>query len=639
MLGLVVLSILMMWVVCAGVCAGVGALVLRVVAGRGRSSQPTAHSGQWEEEKRKKAVGENRTGEDSRFSVRSEQWEKEKGEKQRSSDATLERFSFSEAFWMGLAGCVAMLEVYHFVRAVDWVAAVVLAGLGAWGLVVSRGRWRAGGWGCAEGVLVFGAAAIVALRSAAPCEHYDTGLYGAQAVRWFTTYALVPGLGNVIGQMGFNSSVFLCVAALEQGALRGVGHHLFVGMLVAAVLGMSVRAGMRVWRGENLIGGEKIFVGESDACRVAGADWFLTLLFVTGAIAGAMGKLSGTNTDLPTTMVSLVAAYMLLRGLEGAEEEARERSLVIAMILFSVAVTFKISSVVFAFCGWMVAFVALWRMSGGEFARRKRVLACAVVISGTIVAPWMARGLVLTGYPFFPSSAIGIAVDWKVPAEAARVQLEFAQSFARIPQIPLADTSGWRWLRPWLRELVREREGFLIPVFFMVAGAVVAMWRGKAGALPRWLWVVPAAFAGLVFWFFGAPAMRFGEPIIWSAGATLGAFAAVRLLAGARERRLMIFVLVVVTAWAAHPRLLWGSYFRPSLGVRRLVRLPEAKVELRQTASGLGVYVPVETNQCWDAPLPCSPYLDPSLRLRQAGSMKDGFAVDASMTERRTPSQ
>jgi hypothetical protein len=567
MLALVVLSILVIWLVCAAVCVGVGGLLLRISA--------------------------------------------------------FQQFSISNAFWTGLAGSVAMLEVYHFVRPIDLAAVVALAVLGAGGLTASRGRWDAGEWRWAEGVLVFAAAAIVALRSAAPCEHYDTGLYGAQAVRWFTTYSLVPGLGNVIGQMGFNSSVFLCVAALEQGALREVGHHLFVGLLVAAVLAMIVPAGMRVWRG-----------GKNSA-----ADWFLTLLFVPAAIAAAMGKLSGTNTDLPTTMVSLIGAYMLVRGLEGAEEEARERSLVIAMILFSVAVTFKISSVVFAFCGWAVAFVALWRMSGGNFTRRKRAVAWAAILSAAIVVPWVARGLVLTGYPFFPSSAMGIPVDWKVPAEAARLQLEFAQSFARIPQIPLADTSGWRWLRPWIRELVREREGFLIPVLFMVAGAVVAMWRGKAGALPRWLWLLPPAFAGLLFWFFGAPAMRFGEPIFWSAGAALGAFAAVHLLEGVMARRVAIFALLVMTAWAAHPRLLWGSYFRPSLGVRTLVRLPEAKVELRQTASGLRVYVPVETNQCWEAPLPCSPYLDPLLRLRQARNMKAGFAVDARMTERRTPSQ
>jgi hypothetical protein len=570
MLGLVVLSILTLWGMCAVVCVGLGALVLRVF--------------------------------------------------------TQEKISRADAFWMGLAGSVALLEVYHSARAVDWMAAVALAGLGACGLVASRGRWRAGGWQWAEGVVAFAAAAIVALRSAAPCEHYDTGLYGAQAVRWFTSYAVVPGLGNVIGQMGFNSSVFLCVAALEQGSLRGVAHHLFVGMLVAAVLGMSVRAGMRVWRGG----------GQSSA-----ADWFLTLLFVPGAIAGAMGKLSGTNTDLPTTMVALVAAWMLVRGLEGEEEErGRAVALGMAMVLFAVAVTFKISSVVFALCGWMVAAVALWRTNGGEFARRKRVLACAVVLSTAIVVPWIARGLVLTGYPFFPSSVMGIAADWKVPTAAARAQLEFAQSFARVPVIPLADTSAWRWLRPWLRELVREREGFLIPVFFMVAGVVVMFLRGRgAGALSRWLWVVPAALAGLAFWFFGAPAMRFGEPMMWAAGAGLGAFAAVRFLEGVMARRVAIFVLLVMTGWAAHPRLLWGSYFRPSMSVRRLERLPEAKLELRRAASGLDVYVPVGTNQCWDAALPCSPYLDPSLRLREPGNMQAGFAVDANAPGRGTGSR
>jgi hypothetical protein len=325
-----------------------------------------------------------------------------------------------------------------------------------------------------------------------------------------------------------------------------------------------------------------------------------------------------------------VGAYFLVRGIESEEE--RGRTLALAMILFSVAVTFKILSAVFALCGWMVALAVLWRTSGGDFSRRKRVIECAVVMSAAIVGLWIARGLVLTGYPFFPSSLMGIAADWKVPASAARMQLEFAQSFARVPVIPLADTSGWRWLRPWLQELLREREGFLIPVFFMVAGALVGILRVRGRAWPRWLWVVPVAMVGLVFWFFGAPAMRFGEPMMWTAGAALGAFAAVHMLEGAMPRRAMILAVLVMTAWAAHPRLLWSSYFLPSLGVRTLVRLPEAKVELRRTASGLGVHVPVETNQCWDALLPCSPYVDPSLRLRETGNMQAGFAVDASGT-------
>jgi hypothetical protein len=46
------------------------------------------------------------------------------------------------------------------------------------------------------------AAAITALGTPGPCESYNTGFYGAQAMKWFMTYPLVPGLGHVIGQNG-----------------------------------------------------------------------------------------------------------------------------------------------------------------------------------------------------------------------------------------------------------------------------------------------------------------------------------------------------------------------------------------------------------------------------------------------------
>jgi hypothetical protein len=49
-----------------------------------------------------------------------------------------------------------------------------------------------------------------------------------------------------------------------------------------------------------------------------------------------------------------------------------------------------------------------------------------------------------------------------------------------------------------------------------------------------------------------------------------------------------------------------------------------------QTTSGLTVYVPVETNQCWDAPLPCSPYFLDTLHLRQPGELERGFASEES---------
>src|SRR5260370_7912933 len=83
--------------------------------------------------------------------------------------------------------------------------------------------------------------------------------------------------------------------------------------------------------------------------------------------------------------------------------------------------------------------------------------------------------------------------------------------------------------------------------------------------------------------------------------------------------------LLLLTAWAAPPRLFWISYFRPSVGVRTFLRLPEAKLTPHQSTSGLTINMPVETNQCWDAPLPCSPYFHDTLHLRQEANLEHAF--------------
>jgi len=41
--------------------------------------------------------------------------------------------------------------------------------------------------------------------------------------------------------------------------------------------------------------------------------------------------------------------------------------------------------------------------------------------------------------------------------------------------------------------------------------------------------------------------------------------------------------------------------------------------------SGLILQVPVEGDECWDAPLPCTPYPNPELQLRQDNDLGSGF--------------
>jgi len=205
MLALIILCILLTWLLCAGVCIGIGFFLLRGL----------------------------------RFAC-----------------------SITEALWTGLALITGFLQLYHFFRPIDIVAVLLLAALALagwlWNYAVRAPGASAGNasaqqdWrerkqlGLVALLLYIPAAAIIAFRCVAVGEHYDTGLYGAQAVRWFTTYPLVPGLANLIGQLGFNSSVFLCIAALDQGPWRDLAHHLFAGFLIAAFFVSIIPAVLRI---------------------------------------------------------------------------------------------------------------------------------------------------------------------------------------------------------------------------------------------------------------------------------------------------------------------------------------------------------------------------------------------------------
>ncbi len=53
----------------------------------------------------------------------------------------------------------------------------------------------------------------------------------------------------------------------------------------------------------------------------------------------------------------------------------------------------------------------------------------------------------------------------------------------------------------------------------------------------------------------------------------------------------------------------------------------EVPLDTKVTRSGLVVYIPKKEGQCWDSPLPCTPYFNDTLRLRKPGDMAKGFTV------------
>lgn len=528
-------------------------------------------------------------------------------------------FSLTDTFWIGLAASVAFLEIWSLAFAVNPTADYLLALAGLAGLYVNWDwlaqkvvdtRSLSKSKTAIHAVIVF----IIALRAAGPCEHYDTGLYGAQAVRWMTNYPAVFGLANLHARLGFNTSVFLCHAALNQGPWKDMYFHLFPGLLICALWVPILGAVSRVI--------------QRDSVRIS--VWFYTILLIPTTWWSTRGFVVGTTTDEPTAILALVASGILFEWFEDRNREPVgsgdwHSRLFVAATLLALSITFKLSIVVFAIFALGIVVVIVWQLKG-----RSRFLTSMCVAFVLLLVPWLGRGIVTSGYPLFPSTALGFPVEWRVPTRYAEINALWIQSMARLPNVPPAQTRGLAWLHPWLHAVMRNRLVFQVPVAIALLSATAILMLFSRCLRPTCLhalWLLFPSIGGLFFWFWEAPDLRFALPMIWTVAATLGALG-LAILRDARKpmpARAIVAGILLATLYCGFG---WPRSYKILKSVDGFDQLPVASVAARSTQSGLVVYVPTQGNQCWNATIPCTPYFSQTLRLRDPFDFRRGFRSD-----------
>jgi len=508
-------------------------------------------------------------------------------------------YDLLDALWIGLIACAVFLGIWNLFLPVTAIPGCLLAGIGVLGLYRDR-RWLAervkqiARFRALLGIYAVLLAGI-AIRAAGPCEYYDTGLYGAQAVRWIQTYPTVFGLANVHGRLGFNSPVFLFDAALSHGPWGNLYFHLFGGFILCVLWAVVLPSCRSVIRADN----------------PTAADWFRVIVAVALSVWSVRGTLVGTTTDEPSTLVCLAAAAVLFEEMDrhrsgGAADSHRLLKLTIATMLFALAVTFKLSVLVLALLGWILGFAILYS------ARHQSRLVWVVVAGAmAVVAPWVAARVILSGYPLFPSTALAFPCDWRVPRGVANMYQLWIRSWGRAG---VQEAYGLGWLRPWLHDMIRNRSGFQVPLAIALCSLInltVKRESRTVNASNAWL-LLPSA-AGIIFWFWESPDPRFGQAAIWTFAATLGALA-IRGFTGSAlmRQRIAVGLLGLATLWCLFS-FGWRHSYRVLRFTNAFAGVPEAEIVARETVSGLTLYVPVINNQCWNAPLPCTPYFDANL--------------------------
>jgi len=279
--------------------------------------------------------------------------------------------------------------------------------------------------------------------------------------------------------------------------------------------------------------------------------------------------------------------------------------------------------------GMVLAIMAMVRPTSGQ-GKRIRILYASLIFSALLLLPSIGRSLMLSGYPFYPNSALSLPVDWRVPPASANSDAAWVRSWARLPHASPIETEGFGWLAPWWKNAWGNREGFKAPVLLSLTSSLILIIQGLRHRLPNLsggFWLLALSVAGLLFWFIEAPALRFGEASLWVSAATLATCAVYSLpfRLGERGRLTALAILVLLSVYCAYLRTLWIESYRKPFAIRSFVALTKVSVVPERTDSGLTVFMPAEGNQCWESNLLCTPYFDRTLRLRSEASLKSGF--------------
>ena len=442
-----------------------------------------------------------------------------------SFDRNPQEDSIYRAPWLGYALLVAILQITHLFFPINQqfsitivIGLTLIASLSLF-LGSSLREWTSkrraaalGSLGLLLGISFLAFVPVLNSCTKSMC-HIDLGLYYLKLVRWTQTFPIVPGLVNVQEQLAFNQNAFLVSSLFDSLVPNRWGLFLIAGLLPWLGLSLSLFALVRLFLNFRRN-------GSSSALEIAYAisfpAWLSTL---------ATFSLSSASPDCIITCLSIHFFLVFACFVVSDDEKEWMRGVGEILLLGVTSVTVKSSSLGLVLGAWLISAVLLFMKTRGQVLpvfRDERVAAMSL-LAAILLGTWMGRGIVLSGYPLFPSTALAMPVPWRMPTkEIIGFQKEIVR-WARDPDPgsdPKEILKTWRWLPRWSDRVLAMKTHFAWPAQIGVAGsAVLAAFALCGSSLRRNArTLIPLAIPLILyslFWFITAPDTRYFGSAMW----------------------------------------------------------------------------------------------------------------------------
>ena len=350
--------------------------------------------------------------------------------------------------------------------------------------------------------------------------HYDSDLYHAQAIRWIEEYGLVKGLGNLHVRLAYNSAAFPLCALYSFSFLGGQSYHVMAGFLAMLLSCKCINIRYVVRRGCFLT---------SDFARFAAIYYLFTIY----------DEMVSPASDY---FLTIAVFYMIILWLDIFEKHERSKIPYILLALLGVyAITIKLSAAPMV----LMAIIPIYRIINDR--RKEKYMALGVFVAMALILglPFLIRNVLISGWLLYPVTALDFfGFEWKIPKGLAEYDALEIRTFGRgfNDVASSGNLKFTQWFPTWFSSVDTINKVMLVlcVISFIVYIACFVWYlrarlaieveeksaAGKNGVVLElkhrqiretgdFLIISGALIACLIFWFVGAPLIRYGVVYVW----------------------------------------------------------------------------------------------------------------------------
>ncbi len=436
-------------------------------------------------------------------------------------------------------------------------------------------------------------------------QAYDSALYHIQNIKWIEEYAVIPGLANLHGRFGVNPNIFTLFSLtamidLFRQEIFSVNFTLFAVLVLYFVNKLH-----SIFKQEGIT---NIFI-------------YYSVIFIT--ILNLSINLSSPTPDFVSIAFPLFVLASIYKP-KGPKENTGLRSNIPILLLCVYTLTVKLAALplmILAICIFI------------KYKEERRTLLWTFLLFSLITIPWLIRNIILTGWLVYPLPSLDLfSFDWKVPLAGAINERVWITGWARNPgphAVAASAMSIFEWFPLWWDRLsTTNKLWFVAATSFPVVAFIGHVIKIIKLDFHTFI-IIITSFVGVLFWLMLAPDLRFGKAFLTIAAISPLLFLKFRFK---RYRNPVVFYCIIIAMLFYYMEDDYTRYNLERISYKnshctmtpQIIQIPPYVKFKTYNISGFSIFVPTVGDQCYNHNLPCTPYPDSTLVLRN-NTLQSGF--------------